>query len=106
MLRDIERDAPIEADHIIGDLIPRRAHTEADSSSLLQVAYANLKVMGHVADARLRERDELTLRGFGARIVNEPEQRGRDHPRDASCGSIRAVKFGFGPRAPTRQAAA
>jgi 2-dehydropantoate 2-reductase len=43
MLRDIQRDAPIEADHIIGDLIRRRSHAEANSLSLLQVAYANLK---------------------------------------------------------------
>jgi 2-dehydropantoate 2-reductase len=42
MLRDIERDAPIEADHIIGDLIRRWGHTQASRLSLLQVAYAHL----------------------------------------------------------------
>jgi 2-dehydropantoate 2-reductase len=45
MLRDIERDAPIEADHIIGDMIRRRAHADAPTNTpwLLEVAYANLK---------------------------------------------------------------
>jgi 2-dehydropantoate 2-reductase len=45
MLRDIERDAPVEADHIIGDMIRRRAHTDAPTNTpwLLEVAYANLK---------------------------------------------------------------
>ena len=42
MLRDIERGAPIEADHIIGDLL-RRAGTEARDTALLRIAYAHLK---------------------------------------------------------------
>jgi 2-dehydropantoate 2-reductase len=45
MLRDIERGAAIEADHIIGDLLTRAAtHVQGDGDpSLLQVAYAHLK---------------------------------------------------------------
>jgi 2-dehydropantoate 2-reductase len=41
MLRDIERPAPIEADHIIGDLLGR-AGTEP-ASPLLRIAYMHLK---------------------------------------------------------------
>jgi 2-dehydropantoate 2-reductase len=40
MLRDIERGAPIEADHIVGDLL-RRGGSEA--RALLRIAYAHLK---------------------------------------------------------------
>jgi 2-dehydropantoate 2-reductase len=45
MLRDIERRAPIEADHIIGDLIRRGSATDArlGTISLLGLAYAHLK---------------------------------------------------------------
>jgi 2-dehydropantoate 2-reductase len=42
MLRDIERGAPIEADHIIGDLLQRGASVGGDFP-LLRVAYAHLK---------------------------------------------------------------
>ena len=42
MLRDIERGAPIEADHIIGDLI-RRGGGEPGDFPLLRVAYAHLR---------------------------------------------------------------
>jgi 2-dehydropantoate 2-reductase len=42
MLRDIERGAPIEADHIIGDLIRRGAGGPRDFP-LLRIAYAHLK---------------------------------------------------------------
>jgi 2-dehydropantoate 2-reductase len=42
MFRDIERGAPIEADHIIGDLL-RRGESQGVSSPLLRVAYAHLK---------------------------------------------------------------
>ena len=42
MLRDIERGAPIEADHIVGDLLRRGAHAGKDLP-LLRVAYAHLK---------------------------------------------------------------
>ena len=45
MLRDIERQAPIEADHIVGDLIRRGGEDGAQvrGVSLLRVAYAHLK---------------------------------------------------------------
>jgi 2-dehydropantoate 2-reductase len=42
MLRDIERGAPIEADHIVGDLIQRGANRR-DTFPLLQIAFAHLK---------------------------------------------------------------
>lgn len=42
MFRDIERGAPIEADHIIGDLL-RRGESQHTASPLLRVAYAHLK---------------------------------------------------------------
>jgi 2-dehydropantoate 2-reductase len=42
MLRDIERRAPIEADHIIGDLL-RRGNEQAGASPLLRIVYAHLK---------------------------------------------------------------
>ena len=40
MLRDIERGAPIEADHVVGDLLNRGANTNPE---LLRIAYAHLK---------------------------------------------------------------
>ena len=45
MLRDVERNGPTEADHIVGDLLARQSATGAQASapSLLQVAYAHLK---------------------------------------------------------------
>jgi 2-dehydropantoate 2-reductase len=42
MLRDIERGAPIEADHIVGDLLQRGASNARDYP-LLRIAYAHLK---------------------------------------------------------------
>ena len=42
MLRDIERGAPIEADHIIGDLLQRGASTDRDYP-LLRIAFTHLK---------------------------------------------------------------
>jgi len=42
MLRDIERNAPIEADHIVGDLI-RRGEAKQCNIALLRIAYAHLK---------------------------------------------------------------
>lgn len=42
MLRDIERGARIEADHIVGDLL-RRGGDDLDPQSLLRIAYAHLK---------------------------------------------------------------
>jgi 2-dehydropantoate 2-reductase len=41
MLRDIERGAPIEADHVIGDLLRRGG--DAGRFPLLRIAYAHLK---------------------------------------------------------------
>jgi len=43
MLRDIERGAPIEADHIIGDLLARGG-ARASDYPLLQIAYAHLRI--------------------------------------------------------------
>jgi 2-dehydropantoate 2-reductase len=45
MLRDIERNAPIEAEHIIGDLIERgrRHNLSGSGTSLLGIAYTHLK---------------------------------------------------------------
>jgi 2-dehydropantoate 2-reductase len=43
MLRDIERGAPIEADHIIGDLL-RRGAAQSRDHPLLRIADAHLKV--------------------------------------------------------------
>jgi 2-dehydropantoate 2-reductase len=42
MLRDLENNAAIEADHIVGDLLARRT-TKPDGVSLLAIAYAHLK---------------------------------------------------------------
>ena len=43
MLRDVERNAPIEADHIIGDLLRREKEGAKSKVSLLSVAYTHLK---------------------------------------------------------------
>ena len=43
MLRDIERRARIEADHIVGDLLRRRTAGEERRTSLLGIAYTHLK---------------------------------------------------------------
>ena len=44
MLKDIERGAPVEADHVIGDLLRRApAAGEAEPPSLLRIAHAHLK---------------------------------------------------------------
>jgi 2-dehydropantoate 2-reductase len=42
MLRDIERSAPVEADHIVGDLL-RRGTAKGGDFPLLRIAYAHLK---------------------------------------------------------------
>jgi len=42
MLRDIERGAPIEADHIVGDLL-HRGGNRLGGFPLLQIGYAHLK---------------------------------------------------------------
>ena len=51
MLRDIERQAPTEADHIIGDLL-RRGEEKGITNPMLRVAYAHLR-----AYAARRERE-------------------------------------------------
>ncbi len=44
MLRDIERNGPIEADHIVGDLLGRgKTHGISGEHSFLKIAYAHLK---------------------------------------------------------------
>jgi 2-dehydropantoate 2-reductase len=43
MLRDIERNAPIEADHIVGDLLRRGVTASLGKFSHLNVAYTHLK---------------------------------------------------------------
>ena len=44
MLRDIERNGPIEADHIVGDLLDRgRRNGVSGSDSFLKIAYTHLK---------------------------------------------------------------
>jgi 2-dehydropantoate 2-reductase len=42
MLRDVERGARTEVDHILGDLLRRRRGPE-DAHSLLRIAYAHLR---------------------------------------------------------------
>jgi 2-dehydropantoate 2-reductase len=42
MLRDIEKGAPVEADHILGDLLAR-AGEQAGACSLLRIAYVHVK---------------------------------------------------------------
>jgi len=42
MFRDIENRTPIEADHIVGDLL-RRGEEQGMTSPLLRIAYAHLK---------------------------------------------------------------
>jgi 2-dehydropantoate 2-reductase len=43
MLRDMERNGPIEADHIMGDLLRRGSRVPNADRSLLQLAYRHLK---------------------------------------------------------------
>jgi 2-dehydropantoate 2-reductase len=43
MLRDLERNAPIEADHIVGDLLRRGAASPQGKPSHLSIAYTHLK---------------------------------------------------------------
>jgi 2-dehydropantoate 2-reductase len=54
MLRDIERGAPIEGDHIVGDLL-RRSEKESRDFPLLRIAYAHLRAY----EAR-RQREQAT----------------------------------------------
>ena len=43
MLRDIERSAPIEADHIVGDLLRRGTTASLGKLSYLTITYTHLK---------------------------------------------------------------
>jgi 2-dehydropantoate 2-reductase len=45
MLRDVETNAPVEADHIVGDLLRRRraVHPNRNQLSQLETAYTHLK---------------------------------------------------------------
>jgi len=43
MLRDLERGAKTEADHVLGDLLDRQSELAVISPSLLRIAYLNLK---------------------------------------------------------------
>ena len=43
MLRDVERGARTEADHVLGDLLHRQAELAVNSPSLLRIAYLHLK---------------------------------------------------------------
>jgi 2-dehydropantoate 2-reductase len=62
MLRDVERGAPIEADHIVGDLLSRGAAHKSSASTgdypLLQIAYAHLRTY----EAR-RQREKTAASG-------------------------------------------
>ena len=58
MLRDIERGAPIEADHIIGDLL-RRGEGKDQDYPLLRIAYTHLKAY------EARRQREITARPAG-----------------------------------------
>jgi len=61
MLRDIERGGPIEADHIVGDLLRRRATQSSPDGSLLRIAYAHLQAY----EAR-RKRESAVSQTAGA----------------------------------------
>jgi 2-dehydropantoate 2-reductase len=52
MLRDIERGAPIEADHLLGDLLRRASAEERDPAPLLKIVCAHL---GAYEARRVRE---------------------------------------------------
>jgi 2-dehydropantoate 2-reductase len=45
MLRDVEGNAPVEADHVVGDLLRRRRTAGANSNqrSMLETVYTHLK---------------------------------------------------------------
>ena len=58
MLRDLERGARTEADHVLGDLLDRRSELAVNSSSLLRIAYLHLKTY----EAR-RAREGTSLAG-------------------------------------------
>jgi 2-dehydropantoate 2-reductase len=43
MLRDVERGAGTEADHVLGDLLNRQSELAVSSPSLLRIAYLHLR---------------------------------------------------------------
>jgi len=43
MLKDMEKGGPVEADHVLGDLIAHDKHADPSGVSILRVAYAHLK---------------------------------------------------------------
>jgi 2-dehydropantoate 2-reductase len=43
MLRDLERGARTEADHVLGDLLDRQSELAVNAPSLLRIAYLHLK---------------------------------------------------------------
>jgi len=53
MLRDLERGAKTEADHVLGDLLHRQSESAVSSPSLLRIAYLHLKTY---EARRVRER--------------------------------------------------
>jgi 2-dehydropantoate 2-reductase len=55
MLRDIERGAPTEGDHIIGDLL-RRGTARGVSAPVLGIVQAHLRAYGETAKGRNGER--------------------------------------------------
>ena len=57
MYKDIARGAPVEADHIIGDLLNRAARAASPTPSVLRTAYVHLKAY---EARRAREADRAT----------------------------------------------
>lgn len=66
MLRDIERNAPIEADQIVGDFI-RRADQHAIDASFLRIIYTHLKAY------EFRRNRELPSRDANSELVGTPK---------------------------------
>jgi hypothetical protein len=69
MLKDIERGAPVEADHVIGDLLrpARRAARRGEPPSLLRVAYAHLKATRR---ARVGERPGRAVAPLSSNVIS------------------------------------
>lgn len=93
MLRDIERGGPIEADHILGDLLGRSG-TNAGAALLLDIAFRHAKAY----EAR-RAREQLSsVPRLGQLATLErrrlyPERESQESPRQQPAGTLR------GPRA-------
>ena len=77
MLRDIERGAPIEADHIVGDLLQRGKRRRSAIIRCLRIAYAHLKAY----EARRSARDRGANGGIDVELsaptFNYSAKRGR-----------------------------